>query len=199
MSLKDPGSLNQGLRELEDDVLSFHHAVLRSYGCAFYDAMSAGDAIIAIKARGLIRHGQWGEFYQRTCGSKRTAQVYVKLAKNRSVLEAKAQSSAHLIIDGGINGALRFLRGQSGTSRANKTTKPPKPSVVSVVSKATDAELTEALAALDFDRFMQIMPAEWRSKLEARFLGPIKTKYPNKKVKHLTVAYSAEISAPTSH
>ena len=65
------------LDELEDNIRVAHTAILRSYECGLQYAMEAGDAIIAIHARKLIRHGQGAEFYRRTCGSVRTGQVYV--------------------------------------------------------------------------------------------------------------------------
>ena len=44
----------------------------------------------------------------------------------------------------------------------------------------TDAELTEALVALGFERFLQVMPAAWRSKLELRAGGRAKVRHPSR-------------------
>ena len=57
----------------------------------------------------------------------------------------------------------------------------------------TDAELTEALVALGFQRFLQVMPAAWRSKLELRAGGRAKVRHPKPKL-----VGGAEAS-PTSH
>ncbi len=82
-----------------------------------------------------------------------------------------------------------------------------KPDLVASVSKMTDAEATEMLRrGLGFDRFMRVMPEEWRPKLEAKAGGQmirrVKNQNPNLRLKnlkpqHLRVVYDAE--SPTPH
>src|SRR6516165_7263204 len=65
--------------------------------------------------RSRNRHGQKTEFYHHTCGSKRTALIYIQLAENRVMIEkAKVQSSLLLSIEA----ALRLIRQANGTSRS---------------------------------------------------------------------------------
>jgi hypothetical protein len=107
------GSARLSLDAIEHAVHEAHEAITRNDQDSLTRAMKAGDGLIEIRARQLIGHGQWGDLYRRTCGSVRTAQIYVKLAKARLFLKANAQSSACLSIDA----ALRFLRQHDGTSR----------------------------------------------------------------------------------
>jgi hypothetical protein len=42
-----------------------------------------------------------------------------------------------------------------------------------ILEQATDAELTDALAALGFNRFVKVMPNGWRPKLECHAVGQV--------------------------
>jgi Protein of unknown function (DUF3102) len=59
-----------------------------------------------------------------------------------------------------------------------------KPFAPDTIATLSDAELTEALVALGFERFLQVMPAEWRLKLGPRASGQkisrAKVRHPNK-------------------
>jgi hypothetical protein len=131
------GSARLSLDAIEHAVHEAHEAITRNNQDSLTRAMKAGDGLIEIRARQLIRHGQWGDLYRRTCGSVRTVQIYVKLAKARLFLEANAQSSACLSIDA----ALRFLRQHDGTSRP----KTKKEATASSASAALAVNLTQIL------------------------------------------------------
>jgi hypothetical protein len=67
----------------------------------------------------------------------------------------------------------------------------------------TDAEWTKALTTdLGFERFLRVMPNEWRPKLELRAAGQIlsraKARHPDTKLKNLRLVGGREAS-PTSH
>jgi len=78
---------------------------------ALIKAMAAGDALISAKER--VAHGEFERWCRQECGvSERLCQTYMKLARNRAAVEAKAQSTAL-----SIDGALRLLRQSGGTAR----------------------------------------------------------------------------------
>ena len=67
----------------------------------------------------------------------------------------------------------------------------------------TDAEWTDALRTdLGFERFLRVMPNEWRAQMELRvanqIIGREKRLYPNKRLKNrrLRIVHSAEPGAP---
>src|SRR2546430_8799116 len=62
-------------------------------------AMKAGDALIEIVERKLVKHGQRSALYIKTCGSVRMGQIYITLAANRELVEANTKCVSHL----GIN------------------------------------------------------------------------------------------------
>jgi hypothetical protein len=80
----------------------------------------------------------------------------------------------------------------------------PKPSIDQEPKKLsgfTDAEWTDKLRTdLGFERFLRVMPNEWRSELELRAGGQIlsraKARHPNTKLKNLRVLGGTEASAP---
>jgi Protein of unknown function (DUF3102) len=88
---------------LIDAVRAAHEAILGATRNIVRQAIIAGTALIELKS--AVPHGEWLPYLQR-CGLKeRTAQVYMRLADHRDVVEAKAQSSAHL----SLSAALRFV------------------------------------------------------------------------------------------
>jgi hypothetical protein len=66
-------------------------------------AMAAGDLLMEAQAQ--LKHGQWLPWL-KSCGiSQRTAQRYMRLARNRSLIEANATPVSDL----GVSGALALL------------------------------------------------------------------------------------------
>jgi hypothetical protein len=154
-------------------------------------AMAAGDALIEIVERRLVRHGQRSALYIRTCGSVRIAQIYVTLAENRELVEAaKAKRVSHL----GINAALRLIRQAKGTARTAK----PKP--VLDLMKADNTTLTAALLALGFSRLMTVLPPEFYPQLDLRKttvdINRLRAKRPNLRVKRLRTLHLDLMSNP---
>jgi hypothetical protein len=154
-------------------------------------AMRAGDALIEIVSRKLVKHGQRSALYIKTCGSVRTGQIYVSLSEHRALLESNAQRSACL----SIAGALRLIRQAEGTARAAK----PKPALD--LAKLQDTALTVALLALGFDRLMKVLPPEFYPKLDLRktavAINRMRAKHPNLRLKrvkprHLELVYDAD-------
>ena len=164
MSSKELGSRNQELRELENTVLTGprRRSLLLWLRASERDESRRGHncdpGSQAYPPRAV------GRIYRRTCGSKRTAQIYAQLAKARPVLEANAQSSAPLSIEG----ALRFLRKQNGTSGTSRTNKTIKPDLLIAWNKATPEELTRHLDVVTVVGLLRIVSLTFRRELEAR-------------------------------
>jgi protein gp37 len=60
-----------------------------------------GEALLQAKRR--IRHGRWGRWIEEHCDlSERTAQGYMRLARNRAAIEANPQALADLTIEGAL-------------------------------------------------------------------------------------------------
>ncbi len=61
-------------------------------------AIRAGDLLL--KAKALVGHGHWGDWLNDHCEvSERTAQGYMRLARNQAALASKTQATADLTID----------------------------------------------------------------------------------------------------
>ncbi|MEO2047200.1 MAG: DUF3102 domain-containing protein [Pirellulales bacterium] len=70
-------------------------------GKALDHAMQCGD--LFTEAKSTCKNGEWqGWLNEHFDGSSRTARVYMRVADNRELIEAKRQSSAILSIDGAV-------------------------------------------------------------------------------------------------
>jgi hypothetical protein len=180
-------AVHSGLNDLEHTAAVAHARITHlEDGIAQLDrerlplAMAAGDALIEIVRRRLVRHGQRAALYARTCGSVRIAQIYVTLAENRELVEAaKAKCVSHL----GINAALKLIRQAKGTARAVES----KPALN--LTKVDNTALTAALLALGFDRLMTVLPPEFYPQLARRKttidVNRLRARHPNLRVKRL--------------
>jgi hypothetical protein len=93
---------DQGLEALAEDVRRHHKAVERHLRAGLGEAIAAGEALV--DAKGLLRHGEFGPWLTYCGINQRTAQLYMKLARekrNVAVLEADS-----------IRGALEALGGK---------------------------------------------------------------------------------------
>jgi Protein of unknown function (DUF3102) len=73
----------------------YHQAVYRGLGGVVYDAMRCGDVLI--KAKSVLKHGEWLPWLGGTGISDRQAQKYMKLAREREQVETgKNEPGAHL-------------------------------------------------------------------------------------------------------
>lgn len=90
------------LEQLADEVRRHHRDVERHARSMLHEAIAAGEALI--EAKGLLRHGEFGPWLTYCGLNQRTAQLYMKLARekrNVAVLEAES-----------IRGALEALGGK---------------------------------------------------------------------------------------
>jgi hypothetical protein len=146
-------------------------------------AMKAGDALIEIVSRRLIKHGQRSALYIKTCGSVRMGQIYITLAENRELVEANTKRVSHL----GINAALKLIRRTNGTTKPKLATKAPSSVYATAFSKMSDADKTETLAEIGFDAVWQVLPRDFYPKIESRLATSLfnraKAAQPNTRLK----------------
>lgn len=78
-----------------------HNECLAAMRKSLQHALAAGDMLI--EAKGLVAHGQWLPWLADNCGiPKRTAQLYMRLAKHRELIEAKSADVALLTIQAAV-------------------------------------------------------------------------------------------------
>lgn len=93
--------MSKELTILSGDINREHRAAESKAREAIAHALEAGRLLA--EAKTSVGHGGWAEWLAAHFeGSKRTAQVYMRLAANREAIEAKTQSSAHLSISGAL-------------------------------------------------------------------------------------------------
>src|SRR6266849_265246 len=87
------------LADLAERIKVEHNAYVAAVKKSAEHAMAAGDALIEAKAQ--LKHGEWLPWLKGHCEiSERTAQVYMRLARNRSEIEANPQRVADLSLRG---------------------------------------------------------------------------------------------------
>ncbi|MGK9198933.1 DUF3102 domain-containing protein [Sinorhizobium meliloti] len=79
-----------------------HGECLTAMRKSLVHALAAGDMLI--EARGLVAHGEWLPWLADNCGiPKRTAQLYMRLAKHRELIEAKSANVALSTIQAAVD------------------------------------------------------------------------------------------------
>ena len=82
---------DRGLDLLADEIRRHHKAVERHARSMLDEAIAAGEALI--EAKGRLRHGEFGPFIAYCGTSRRSASLYMKLARekgNVAILEASS-------------------------------------------------------------------------------------------------------------
>jgi hypothetical protein len=75
------------LTDLAARIRVSHEAVRHALRSAVERAMTTGDLLLEAKEK--LQHGQWSQWIQEHCEiSDRSARLYMRLAKNRAVIEA---------------------------------------------------------------------------------------------------------------
>jgi Protein of unknown function (DUF3102) len=104
-------ALALSLPDLAARIRAEHEGAEVAWQRALVHAMAAGELLIEAKAQ--VKHGQWLPWLAEHCGIKeRTAQVYMRMAKNREEIEAKSAGSADMTIEG----AIKLLAGPAKAS-----------------------------------------------------------------------------------
>lgn len=96
---------SNSLADLAARIRAEHEATAVALKRSVEHAMAAGDLLI--EAKKLLKHGQWLPWLDEHCVmSERTAQLYMRCARNREAIEAK---SATAIADLNLNEAAALL------------------------------------------------------------------------------------------
>jgi hypothetical protein len=198
--MSDLSPARQELAELAQRIRSALQASRADRCNALHHDLEVGEALI--EAQNHVTTG-WKRWLGENCSlSVRTGMLYMQLARHRAEIEAEIERVGEL----SLRAAVRLVTKKQPLEP--ESTEPPKPpAVVIAISKATDAELTEALTALGFERFLRVMPNDWRPILEARAGGQMisraKVRHPNVRLKNLDKArlrvMSGTEASPTSH
>lgn len=98
-------SLSNSLSDLGARIRVEHHATSAALKSSVEHAMAAGDLLLEAKA--LVAHGQWLPWLAEHCEmSERTAQLYMRTAKNREAVELQMRNA---IADLTLNEAAALL------------------------------------------------------------------------------------------
>ena len=83
----------KGLAHLAAEINAEHKGVVGAARSGLEHALAAGDLLIEAKSQ--LNHGEWQPWLKANCKpSKRTAQLYMQIAKNRKLLESKSATVA---------------------------------------------------------------------------------------------------------
>jgi hypothetical protein len=97
---------SNSLTDLAQRIREWDRTVKRLLQHSVCYAMNAGDLLIEAKQHPQLKHGQWLPWLKHCCSlTERTAQRYMRLARNRATIEAKYDTVSDL----SINGALALL------------------------------------------------------------------------------------------
>lgn len=89
------------LRTLAGRINEYHREVEEALKAGLSRAMEAGELLIEAKAQ--VDHGEWGAWLSENFeGSERSAQAYMKVARNRETLETKSAAVADLTFRGAL-------------------------------------------------------------------------------------------------
>ncbi len=84
-------ALSNSLADLAARIRIEHEATDAALKSSVEHAMAAGDLLI--EAKGQVKHGQWLPWLTDHCAmSERTAQLYMKIAKNRETIESQIRN-----------------------------------------------------------------------------------------------------------
>jgi hypothetical protein len=89
---------SNSLPHLAARIRAEHEATSAALKTSVEHAMAAGELLL--EAKELVKHGQWLPWLAEHCAiSDRTAQLYMRCAKNRSAIEANTQCVADLTLN----------------------------------------------------------------------------------------------------
>jgi len=104
-------TFSNSLADLAARIKVAHAAYVDAARKGVEHAMAAGDLLLEAKAQ--LGHGQWLLWLRKHCGlSVRSAQLYMRLARNRSEIEVKCATVAYLT----LQGAASYLADDARTS-----------------------------------------------------------------------------------
>ncbi len=162
-------SASNSLADLAHRIRAEHEAAGASFQRGAKHAMAAGDLLIEAKEQ--VKHGQWLPWLAEHCSiSERTAQLYMRLAKARPEVEAKAQRVADLSLRGAI-AALAPDDMDRGRELADRVREADRNFVDVIIEKVEDQrKLAEMFFAADHEEQAQILDRISRFKIKRSHL-----------------------------
>jgi Protein of unknown function (DUF3102) len=120
---------SNSLADLAARIKVEHTAVDAALKDSLRHALAAGDLLI--EAKTLVSHGQWLPWLRDHCEiSERTAQLYMRCAKNRAEIEHQirndvadltlSEAAALLALSSDVRKLLSFVKEIEGTATPNK-------------------------------------------------------------------------------
>jgi hypothetical protein len=89
------------LDDLAARIRAEHEGVHAAIKSGLEHALTAGELLIEAKKR--LKHGEWSPWLNEHCKlSERTARLYIRLARHRSLIEAKSATVADLTVRGAL-------------------------------------------------------------------------------------------------
>jgi Protein of unknown function (DUF3102) len=153
---------SNSLPDLAVRIRAEHEAVDQSLKSSVAHAMAAGDMLI--EAKSLVKHGQWLPWLHEHCTiSERTAQLYMRCAKQREVIESNTQPIADL----SLNEAAALLMLSSDARKILSLVRDMEnlgpEELVDFCTKNDIAVLrTNPFGATEFDKLPEPEQNEWR-------------------------------------
>ena len=192
----------QGLHALQRIIVAAHCNVRQAEGRALDSALRAGEALLSAIERKLVRHNEKEDFYEQTCSSARTARDYIKLAENQALIDSYRQRAA----DMSIREALALIRKAKGTGKSEEssTERKNQPPPARSLEGWTDDEIRNELSKFEFQRFVRVIPDEFRPLLAqhagGQILRVVAARHPKTKAKNLLQVVAGTDLAPlTTH
>ena len=125
MNMESDLARSNSLTDLAARIVAEHQAVSTALKDSVRHAIAAGELLI--EAKGQLKHGQWLPWLKDHCTiSERTAQLYMRVAKNREEVEKQIrngvadlnlnEAAAMLMLSSDVRKLLEFARGCNGLS-----------------------------------------------------------------------------------
>jgi hypothetical protein len=151
---------NQLLEQLAAKIRAAFEDARKHRCSALQCSIDAGDALLQAQAQ--VTTG-WTRWLRTNCGaSERTGFICMKLAKYRAELETRLRRGEEL----SVRAALRLIAKLEGKDK-------PKVKLATKLRSNVDAEITAALIELGLERFLRVMPGEWRAKIQRHAGGQV--------------------------
>jgi hypothetical protein len=151
-------SSNQLLDQLAAKIRAAFEDARKHRCSALQCSIDAGDALL--QAQEQVTTG-WTRWLRTNCGaSERPGFICMKLARYRAELEVRLGRGGEL----SVRAALRLIAKLEGKDK-------PKPKLPTRLRSKVDAEITAALVELGLERFLGVMPPEWRPKIQRQAGG----------------------------
>jgi Protein of unknown function (DUF3102) len=153
---------SNSLADLAARIRAFHEAAAEGLRRSVENGMAAGDLLIEAKAQ--LKHGQWLPWLRDHCAiSERTAQLYMRCAKNRAAIEEQAKSAT--VADLTLNEAAAVLMLSSDVRKlfafAKRLEDADPEDVISICAEEGIATIRNPFGAKEWSELSDAERLEW--------------------------------------